>query len=518
MWRLASLFFIGHALVNLGAVQFAAAADEVPGGDKSRPNILLVIFDDWSWNHSGAYGCDWIRTPNIDRVATEGVRFTNFFTSNPKCAPCRASLLTGRNSWQLGSGAMHVCNFPKEYAVYPSLMERAGYHVGLTGKGWGPGDFKNVAGFDHNPAGKTYEKYSTEPPASGISKIDYARCFEDFLDAKPGETPFCHWLGFKEPHRKYELGSGKRLGVDPDAIDVPAYFPDVDIVRNDIADYAAEVEYCDGHLGRVLALLKERGELDNTLIAITSDHGMPFPFVKGQIHEDGFHLPLIMRWGNTIAPGRVVDDFVGMRDLAPTFTEVAGMERVPTMTGQSLMSLLTSNESGKISKRKDFALVGKERHDLGRPHDWGYPVRAIRTPEWLYVRNYHPERWPAGNPETDYPNCDGSPTKDLIKYLNGYYYEMSFGKRPAEELYDLNADPAGTVNLANDLGLQKIKSELMMKLSFELRIKEKDPRALGNGQIFDTYDWLGNRRKAYSTWVDQQVERLRQPAQSGAAQ
>ena len=477
---------------------------DTAAANDDRPNILLIIFDDWSWNHSGAYGCDWIKTPHFDRIASEGVRFTNFYTSNPKCSPCRASLLTGRNTWQLGSGAMHVNNFPVEYPVYPALLEKAGYHVGLTGKGWGPGDFRNVAGFEHNPSGKTFEKHHTTPPATGIAKIDYAKCFEDFLDQKPDNAPFCHWLGFKEPHRKYEWQSGERLGVDADAIDVPAYFPNDELVRTDMADYAAEVEYCDGHIGRVLKTLEDRNELDNTLIAVTSDHGMPFPFVKGQIHEDGFHLPLVMRWPKVIQPNRVVDDFVGIRDLAPTFLSAANVPLAATITGRGLMTILESPKSGKVSNRPDFALVGKERHDLGRPNDWGYPVRAIRTPDWLYVRNFHPERWPAGNPETDYPNCDGSPTKELIKELSGYYYDLAFGKRQAEELYDMRADPENIVNLANSPAHDTIKAQLLKTMMFQLRIREKDPRALGNGAIFDTYEWLGNRRKSYDAWLDSQ--------------
>lgn len=478
---------------------------------EERPNVLLIIFDDWSWNHSGAYGCDWIETPHFDSVAANGVRFTNFFTSNPKCSPCRASLLTGRNTWQLGSGAMHVNHFPAGFAVYPSLLEEAGYHVGLTGKGWGPGDAEKVAGFKHNPSGAKFENFKTEPPADGIAKIDYARCFADFLDQKPEGAPFCHWLGFKEPHRRYEWKSGERLGVDEAAIDVPAYFPNDEIVRTDMADYAAEVEYCDGHIGRVLKTLEERGELENTLIAITSDHGMPFPFVKGQIHEDGFHLPLVVQWPKVIRPGRVVDDFVGIRDLAPTFVQAAGLKPAATFTGASMLDLLESKNSGKVSDRADFALVGKERHDLGRPNDWGYPVRAIRTPDWFYVRNFHPERWPAGNPETDYPNCDGSPTKELIKELSGYYYGLSFGKRAAEELYDRKADPENIVNLANSPAHDEIKAELLKKLMFELRENEKDPRALGNGAIFDTYEWLSNRRKSYDAWLDQQREMRNAP-------
>jgi arylsulfatase A-like enzyme len=197
----------------------------------------------------------------------------------------------------------------------------------------------------------------------------------------------------------------------------------------------------------------------------------------------------------------VVDDFVNVRDFAPTFLELAGVAPHPQMTGWSLMPILRSEESGWIQGDREVMLVGKERHDIGRPHDWGYPVRAIRTREWLYVHNFHPERWPAGNPETDFGNCDPSPTKNLLKAMGGYYYDLSFGKRPADELYRISDDPECVRNLANDLAYAQTIEELRRKMMFELRNREKDPRALGNAAVFDTYKYVGSRAKGYDTWL-----------------
>ncbi|MCD6050375.1 MAG: arylsulfatase family protein [Verrucomicrobia bacterium] len=272
----------------------------------SRPNVLFIIFDDWGWQHAGAYGCDWVKTPNFDRVAKEGILFKNAFTSNPKCSPCRASILTGRNTWQLEEAVSHNGLFPSKFAVYPDLLEQAGYTVGLTGKGWGPGDFKST-GFKRNPAGPSFDTHKVaETPAGGIGKNDYAMNFEAFLAQRPKDKPFSFWMGFQEPHRTYELNSGVRLGKKLEDVKVPAYLPDTPVVRGDLADYAIEVEYADAHIGKALQALEAAGELENTLVIVTSDHGMPFPYVKGQIHEDGFHLPLAMRWGKGIKPGRVV--------------------------------------------------------------------------------------------------------------------------------------------------------------------------------------------------------------------
>lgn len=468
-----------------------------------RPNILFIIFDDWGFNHAGAYGCNWVNTPHFDRVAREGILFNNAFTSNPKCSPCRASILTGRNTWQLEEASCHNGLFPSKFAVYPDLLEQAGYTVGLTGKGWGPGDYRST-GFTRNPAGPSFDDYKAQPPASGIGRIDYARNFQAFLEQRPADRPFCFWMGFQEPHRGYELHSGVRLGKRLEDVQVPAYLPDLDVVRGDLLDYAVEVEYADSHIGRALELLAAAGELDRTLIIVTSDHGMPFPRVKGQIFEDGFHLPLAIRWGAVVKPGRVVDDFVNVRDFAPTLLELAGLKPHPQMTGRSLADLLRSDASGWVDPTRNVMLVGKERHDLGRPYDWGYPVRAIRTPEYLYIHNYFPDRWPAGNPETDFGNCDPSPSKELLKAIGGEFYEMSFGKRSQHMLYRLADDPQCVRNLAHDPACAAVIQQLQSQMLSLLR-DEQDPRALGRGAVFDTYRYVAGRAKGYDTWLKAQT-------------
>ena len=469
----------------------------------TRPNILFIIFDDWNGStHAGAYGCDWVKTPNFDRIAKEGVLFKNVFTSNPKCSPCRASILTGRNTWQLKEAVSHNGLFPAGFEVYPDLLEKAGYFVGLTGKGWGPGDFQTAAQRTRNPAGPGFNSLTQQVPASGIGRNDYPGNFAEFLKARPKDKPFCFWMGFTEPHRAYEYGSGEKAGKKLEDVKVPAYLPDTELVRRDLVDYAVEVEWGDEQIGRTLKLLEESGELDKTVILVTSDHGMPFPFVKGQIHEDGFRLPLAVRWGQGIKAGRVVEDFVNVRDFAPTFMELAGLALHPQMTGKSLVGILRSEKSGWIENR-DVMLIGKERHDIGRPNDLGYPVRAIRTKDFLYVHNYHPELWPAGNPETDFGNCDPSPTKEVIKLLGGHYYDLSFGRRLPDELYRLSDDPECVRNLANDLAFKEVVEELRYKMVTLLK-NEGDPRALAQPEAFDPYKYTGGRGKGYETWLQQQ--------------
>ena len=463
----------------------------------SCPHILFAIDDDWGWPHAGVYGVDWVKTPAFDRVAREGALFTNCFTSNPKCSPCRASILTGRNTWQLGEAINHFGVFPATWPVYPDLLEAAGYHVGYTGKGWGPGDHV-AGGFKRNPAGPEYNKRTLEAPFRAMSSRDYAGNFDDFLDARKAGQPFSFWFGTHEPHRAYEDGAGEKTKKDPRAVDVPKFYPDNETIRRDLTDYAVEVEWFDTQLGKILKKLEEIGELDNTLVLVTSDHGMPFPRVKGQIYEYGFHLPLAVRWGGMKA-GRKVDDFINVRDFAPTFLEAAGVEIPDSITGESFVDVRKSDDSGQVDSSRNRMLVGKERHDLGRPNDEGYPVRAIRTPEWLYIRNYEPDRWPAGNPETGYRNCDGSPTKSAILGRFDQYYRMSFGKRPPEELYRVSEDPECVNDLANDQQYWPIKSKLRDEMERALKA-EGDPRALGRAEVFDTYRYTGRRTHSYEAW------------------
>ncbi len=479
-----------------------------------RPNILICIADDASFPHMGAYGCSWIKTPGFDRVAREGILFTRAYTPNAKCAPSRACILTGRNSWQLEEACNHIPFFPSKFGTYPEVLAEHGYHVGHTAKGWAPGNPGQIDGHPRELVGHPYNRRKTVPPARYISDIDYVANFQDFMDLKKESQPFCFWYGGIEPHRRYEFGAGITKGGKSvsDVDRVPGFWPDHETVRTDMLDYAFEIECFDRHLQRMLDLLEERGELDNTLVIVTSDNGMPFPRIKGQEYEYSNHLPLAMMWKNGIInPGRRVDDFVSFIDFAPTFLELAGVsERSSTMQpieGKSLADIFYSNKSGIVNPKRDYVLIGKERHDVGRPHDWGYPIRGIVQGNYLYLRNFEPSRWPAGNPETGYLNCDGSPTKTLI--LEGrkspdrtHYWTESFGKRLEEELYDIKNDPDCLENLAYRQQFIRIKKRMARKMMAELR-HQRDPRMFGQGYIFDEYIYADeNTRGFYERYMN----------------
>ena len=407
------LFFV---LILASPTAAAAGAAEV----QPRTNILFCIADDWGV-HAGAYGTPWVKTPGFDRIAREGVLFRNAYTPMAKCAPSRAIALTGRHLWQLEEAANHTPYFPAKFKSWPEVLMEKGWHTGITGKGWGPGIANDAAGKPRLITGQPFHQRRTTPPATGIANNDYAANFVDFLDAAPPDKPWCFWYGSLEPHREYEFQSGvtkgaKRLG---DIDRVPAYWPDNDTVRHDMLDYAFEVEYVDQHLVRMISELEQRGLLDNTLIVVTSDHGMPFPRVKGYAYHDSNHVPLAVRWPGRIRnPGRVIDDFVDFSDIAPTILDAAGIDPqdsgMQPITGRTWRPIFTSEQAGQVVAERDHVLIGKERTDVGRPHDWGYPIRGIATREFLYLRNYEPTRWPAGNPETGYLDTDGSPTKTVI--------------------------------------------------------------------------------------------------------
>ena len=431
--------------------------------DQKKPNILFAIADDAS--HFGAYGNSFVKTPNFDWVADNGVLFNNAFTTNPKCAPSRASILTGRCTWQLEEACNHiVCTFSQKFKTYPDILMENGYFVGHTGKGWGPGFWEETRPF--NPAGPLYEGKKLERPKySNISPKDYAANFDDFLDQKPEDSPFCFWYGAHEPHRHYVPGEGLRNGKRLEEIDkVPSYWPDDDIVKSDLLDYAFEIEWFDSHLGRMIKTLREKGLLENTLIIVTSDNGCAFPRVKGQMYEQDFHLPLAMCWTGKFQGNRSVDDMFSFTDFAPTILEAAGLEVHSQMSGNSILDVLCSNKNGLVDENRIKVYMGRECHDCGSEGDVGYPVRCLRNEKYLYVRNFKPERWPAGNPETQFTNCDGSPTKDHIIELNEKgvhkYYDLAFGKRPLEELYDVQNDPECLNNLALNAEYDSIKNEM----------------------------------------------------------
>ena len=260
-----------------------------------RPNILFCISDDQSYAHTGANGDPVVQTPAFDRIAREGLRFTRAFCDAPTCGPSRSAILTGQEIWRLEEAGNIHSTLPAKFATYTELLAASGYAVGFTGKGWSPGRL-DAGGRDLNPAGIEYRTESLNPDANFVSNRDYAKNFERFLEDVDKDQPFCFWLGTYEPHRPFESGVGMRKGKDASKVKVPPIFPDNEIVRKDLLDYLTEVEHFDSMVLKAIESLDAAGVLDNTIVVITSDHGMPFPRAKASLYDDGSQVPLAIRW------------------------------------------------------------------------------------------------------------------------------------------------------------------------------------------------------------------------------
>lgn len=326
----------------------------------------------------------------------------------------------------------------------------------------------------------------------GIDERDYAANFNDFLAARPQNAPFFFWLGSTEPHRIYEKGAGIANGKKLTDAKVPAYWPDVEEIRSDILDYYMEIEWFDQQVARTLDILEKSGELENTLVVMTSDNGLPFPRAKVNLYDAGVRMPLAIRWPGKVAPGRTVHDFVSHTDFAAIFLEAAGLPiRLPGSTGQSLLPILTSAKSGTVGAHRDFVVTALERHTICRPDGGTYPMRALRTRDYLYIRNFEPERWPTGGPDfvssnkTYHGDVDACPTKDFFlepatKETHTREYELCFGKRPAEEFYHVPSDPDQVRNLvqadtvAAELSRHRDRLETILKGDGDPRIEGKD--------------------------------------------
>ncbi len=507
-----------------------------------RPNIVFAFADDWGRYASAYRGHpgessihELIETPNFDRIAKEGALFRNAHVPAPSCTPCRSSVLTGRYFWQTGLGAiLQGARWDESIPTYPLMLEEAGYHIGYTYKVWSPGVAINApyggARTAFETAGTHFNDYShraTERMTevgldqAKLELLDEVRQnFLSFLNDCSDDEPFCYWFGPTNTHRTWEQGSGKALwGLEPDDLEgrLPEFLPDVHEVREDFNDYLGECQAFDSGLGVLIEQLEAAGQLDNTIIVVSGDHGIPgFPRAKCNLYNIGTEVALAARWSGTVKPGRMVDDFVNLMDLAPTFLEAAGVPH-PEVAGNSLVPLLQSDSSGQVESDRTFVVTGRERHNASTRlgHLLPYPQRAIRTKDYLYIYNFEPDRWPLGDPHglddlsaqpppmeellneymTVFPDIDKSPTKAWIIYNRARedvapLFWLGFGKRPQEELYDLKADPDYMTNVAGNPEYQAIRDGLNAEL-MQVLTEQQDPRMTESAVRFEREPFAG---------------------------
>jgi arylsulfatase A-like enzyme len=504
------------------------------GQGAERLNILFAFADDWGRYASayspvdgGATPSDVVTTPHFDRVAREGVLFKNAFVTAPSCTPCRSSLLSGQYFFRTGRGAiLQGAQWDNSIPSFPLLLREAGYHIGETYKVWTPGrpaDAPYGAGkYAYEKAGRDFNRFSQTvtkmvrngesiQTAKDVLYDEVRKNFEMFLAQRPEGKPFCYWFGPTLVHRKWIKGSGKTLwGIDPDSLKgkLPVFLPDEHEVRQDFADYLGEVQAFDAGLGVILKKLAEVGELDNTVVVVSGDHGAPgFPRGKCNLYDFGVSVPLAVWWPGTPG-GRVVDDFVNLMDLAPTFLDIGGVNTPGVMTGRSLVNVLKSEKQGLVDSRRTWVITGRERHvRKARADLMPYPQRALRTEEYLYIINFKPDRWPMGDPymiadgeEPEYAalenntfvtfgDLDASPTKAWVvahraEPKQKKYYDYAFARRPREELYVMTDDRDQVSNVAGEPRYRAVREKLQRQLLDELK-RMKDPRVLGDGGTFD---------------------------------
>ena len=508
---------------------------QVSAAELKRPNILFFFADDWGRYASiyadanGAGGInDVVRTPNFDRIARSGVLFRNAHVNAPSCTPCRSSLLSGQYFWRTGRGAiLRGAVWDETIPAYPLLLKDTGYHIGKTYKVWSPGSPVDAPyggqKFSYQKSGGRFNQFSqnvTKLISQGVEPDDakeelyreISGNFAAFLDARPDDQPFCYWFGPTNVHRSWTKGSGKNLwGIDPDQLKgkMPSYLPDVPEVREDLADYFGEIAAWDAGIGVLLKQLEESGQLENTLIVISGDHGAPgFPHGKCNLFGFGTGVSLAIS-GPGVNGGRIVDDFVNLTDLAPTFLEAASVPVPEVMTGRSLWPVLKSDASGLVDSERTWVVTGRERHvEIARADYSPYPQRAIHTADHLLIVNFRPERWPLGDPyrldgddvptaeeitnstRVTHPDEDAGPTKAwLVGVRNSpewkSHYDWVYGKRPKYELYDRRKDPHETLNVAEDPAYADVKATLETQLLEELK-RTGDPRMINDGVYFET--------------------------------
>ena len=518
-------------ICSLGGGVILSACQTKERKEPQRPNILIAISDDQSFAHTSFAGCKFVSTPGFDRVARSGIYFTNCFSGSPGSAPSRGSLVTGRYHWQNEQSGQHASSWMKKYVPFADALKANGYHTGFTGKGVAPFQYarneQDSLWREENAAGKAYNsiQYKKGDPgdertAGGIGNNNYSANFRDFMQKRRPGQPFYFWYGATEPHRAYEKDSWMRNGKDPAKAEVPGFLPDDGVIRGDLLDYAVEIEWFDLHLGRMLNYLDSVGELDNTIVIVTGDNGMPFPRAKANGYEYGVHVPLAISYPKGFPGNRIVDDPVSFVDFAPTILEITNTrpDGMMPIFGRSITNILKSDKSGIVDETKKYIFAGRERHSSSRWNNLGYPQRVIRSEQYLLIWNMKPDLWPAGDPQainTESPlrelrpmygidekgvhhpewaftDVDDSPSKSFLIENHSdekikYFFDLAYAKKVEYELYDVKKDPYCLTNLCRQPEYSAIEKGMKDELLKEL-IRSGDPRIVGpDKEIFETY-------------------------------
>jgi arylsulfatase A-like enzyme len=448
------------ATVAALAAGLAAAAD--------KPNILFLLSDDHSYPFLSCYGDTNVRTPVLDKLAADGMKFHRFFTGAPQCVPSRATLMTGRSAV-----AARITRFSSPLArdelTFPEILrQQAGYHVGVCGRSYhldGSGQ-RGGAGI-----GELLEKHGLR---TFEQRFDYVRTGSDaaaatqaaeFLDQKPAAKPFCLWVNFSDPHHVWN--APPELRPDPASLKLPAHWPDLPGMRSQLADYCAEVNRLDQSVKAVLDLLASRGFADNTLVVFAGDNGAALPHGKGSLYDPGSNVPLLIRWPGVVKPGGDSRELISAEDLAPTLLTAAGLKPGDKMSGVSFLPLL----KGEPHKPRTHLFVERGPHGSApvtvTMTNAGYDLsRAVRSDRYKFIYNCTP--W---LPYAPVDSAGGAAWREmtaandanqLAPGLRATYFTTP---RPVYELYDLDQDPSELNNLSGQPAVAAVERSLRLALA-----------------------------------------------------
>ncbi len=416
----------------------------------SRPNIVLIIADDVSWNDIGPYGNPSIRTPNLDKLAADGMLFTEAFLSTSSCSPSRTSIISGlyphntdaeQLSWPL----------PEDKKTFVEELKNSGYWTGLAGK-FHMGDAV-LNDFD-----VVHEMQWMDAPIGLDRRLvgDGSGCDEwiKLLNERPKDKPFFTWLASFDAHRPYYPGTIDKPYL-PEEVRIPPYIPETDSVKKDFALYYEEITRMDEYIGKVVAELEAQGVAENTMIVFISDNGRTFPRDKTTLYDGGIKTPWIVKWPSKVKKGSINNQLISSVDIAPTFMKVAGLEPLEEFDGLNFLPLLTN------VKKPIRTEIYAEDHF----HDFEDYTRAVRTKDFKYIKNYYP----------DLPN---TPSADIVRDLswqsmkaeksNGTLTNVQLwcflSPRPEEELYNIALDPNELNNLATDTEYMETLQDMRTRL------------------------------------------------------
>ncbi len=454
-----------YILLGLPAFILFSCQSNVPTAADSPPNLILIIADDMAWDDCGAYGHPNIRTPNIDRLAKEGMRFTQAFLTTSSCSPSRASIITGTYPHQTDAEQLHW-PLPGDRVTFVEQLKANGYWTAAAGK-WHLGDAirdrfdyiaaESTAGFVLQSGKENAQPKQTKNDGSGCQQ------WLPTLQKRPLDQPFFLWLAAVDPHRPYQENTIAQPHTDEEVI-LPPYLPDSEPVRNDFALYYDEIHRMDEYIGQILEELDQSALAENTVVLFISDNGRAFPREKTTLYDGGIKTPWLIRWPKKVKAGSVSDALVSSLDIAPTFLQLAELDAPPNFLGKDFSTVLQDT----AAEINEYIFAEDHWHDF---EDYG---RAIRNQRYKLIHNYYPDL--ANTPPADAlrsPTFQYMLEQQTTGGLTQAQQACFQAPRAEEELYDLQQDPYELHNRINDPNYADIAAELRKALQ-EFRTRTRD--------------------------------------------